>query len=239
MTKTQTIWFENIQFSELSGLLNFAKAGSKSPFLSRAFLESWFCAKKGEIHGFALYDNSQLKHFVLIGESITNHFGLQIRSAHLNQSGLCSDNQIWIEYNDLFSSESSGDRFPVIFINALFEELAARNYHQLQISMGCPSLAKLVELSTYKLSSVSTEGFIRTLLPHSSVDEIITTLSSKSRTKIRRSIRKLEESFGPIKLDVAESNSSIEQFFSGLSSLHKQKWNNTLHGSGLSNTTFK
>lgn len=163
---------------------------------------------------------------------------LPFKSAFLNQAGEIKKDQAWIEYNDIFADETpeSTDTAKAL-LSYLFTQKKVSN---LNVSMTTQQ-ATWVSAANEIGADTETEaisGYVKNLDTLKCVDEVIATLSSNTRSKVRRSIKKLIAEHGAIQIETAITEAQKIAFYNGLSSFHISQWQQTEQGSGFSNAMF-
>lgn len=181
-----------------------------------------------------MFDNEKPVCMVLIGRQIKRKFGLKINVAVLNQAGNAVDDQVWIEYNSLIGDS----HYHSIFFNELINALSNRNFDILSISMIQGEQSYISQQQRRYIDNQTIFGYV-TKLDNQATQALLTEkLSANSRSKVRRSERKLRERFGDLRIEIAHSNEQRHEFFNDLSKIHIRKWGNTPEGSGFENSVF-
>lgn len=225
---------DNIDWSILSSFLDKLCPTNNGPFLTSHFLESWVTSRQASLSTFVMFKNEKPVCMVLIGRHIKRKFGLKINVAVLNQAGNAIDDQIWVEYNSLIGNS----QYYSIFFNELINALANRNFDILSISMLEEEHSYISQHQQRYINRQTIFGYVTELNMHTTQALLTEKLSANSRSKVRRSERKLRERFGELRIEIAKNNEQRHAFFNNLSKLHVAKWGNTPEGSGFENSVF-
>lgn len=159
-----------------------------------------------------------------------------LEKALLNQTGIQTIDQLWIEYNDILSAPS----FKAKNKSAYIQHLSDAKIAQAHISM-TTDLSEWVEVATragWSLEAEKVLGFRKGLKDTSCLEALLKTLSTNTRSKIKRSIKKLTSEWGEPTLETAKDVVSQSQFLDALATCHKARWGATPEGSGFSNPYF-
>lgn len=231
----ETQWLTNVTWEQLSAVLHKLDDENFSPFLNAEFLQAWFSQKTSPVHLFLLHKQGAVCQFVLIGESVKRKYGLTFKLAHINQTGCPRNDQVWIEYNTSFGLIEHQNRF--FFL--LLKELERQNFDILNVSMTCEFLFPKKYFSNLYSDAHISQGFRRSLSRELTVEQLISSLSANSRSKLRRSVKELHRQFGRINVTIAEGSDQELSFLEQLEKLHIKRWGDTSFGSGFENEIFK
>lgn len=163
------------------------------------------------------------------------HYLIKSRQLLLNQTGRQFEDQIWVEYNHIISSEEHQGPASNACIKALFKNTSLA-VDEIVFSMMEYNRAKAI-ISNFKKVNLSKASPCYA----SNLDEIrskdksfIDTLKSNTRYQIRRSQRIYEAEYGKLVLTVAKNRKQAIDFFHSAGEFHKTRWND----SGFNNPSF-
>ncbi|WP_421132046.1 GNAT family N-acetyltransferase [Alteromonas sp. A079] len=229
-----TKWVDNIEWSVLSSFLDELCPTNSGPFLTSHFLQSWVISKQASLCAFVLFEDEKPVCMVLIGRQTKRKFGFKINVAVLNQAGNAIDDQIWIEYNSLIGNS----QYHSIFFNELINALANRKFDMLSVSMSEGDHNYISQHQQRYINKHTILGYTTQLNRHTTQASLTEKLSANSRSKVRRSERKLRERFGELRIEVADNDEQRHAFFNDLSKIHIARWGSTPEGSGFENSVF-
>ena len=229
-------WFEDyrdpIASHNLSLLLQHSPA--KSPFLQARWMQCWQAHIRTSMSAYIMFDNEKPVAAALIGKQIKRVVGMSLTTALLNQTGEESDDQVWIEYNDLLG-------YPAYFrqcMTHLIEELGQKGFDRFYLSM-CHPISWWPPAVTASLTQFDeVPGYISIITEKTDVAALLNSLSKNTRAQCRRSIKQLEQMLGPIGVHRAESNDQKQHYLAQLAELHRQQWQSSAQGSGFDNSVF-
>lgn len=207
----------------------------EGPFLAPEWIKYWYNACYIKPTLITYYSNNILAGACFIGELKRKKFGINFRTALLNQSGDRESDQAWIEYNDLLCPDEHKGHF----YRLLTEYLQQKGFDLFHLSMLHENAAKQYKhlLSVQRYDEVITKGY-KTNLQNNANGFIFEKLSKNTRSQTRRSNRNLECAFGPLKVLLPKSTKEKSDFFDILATFHIQKWGTTPDGSGFNNLSF-
>lgn len=203
------------------------------PFSTPQWLEHWYeaCSIKPSLALY--YRNNTVTGACLIGSRHHTKYGISFKTALLNQSGKMSDDQAWIEYNDLLCP----NEHKAEFYSLLIEFLKNEGFDLFHLSMShqdtAPQYLQSLSLNNYSLA----KGYKTTLLNYEEPFSLAK-LSKNTRSQVRRSNKKLDQQFGKIKVVQPINEKGELEFFNELSKLHIQQWGESPEGSGFNNESF-
>ncbi len=205
-----------------------------TPFLSKWWLESWFGAISTPLSAYVQYRDEKPVCFSLIGTQYKRKYGVSFKVALLNQTGAQQDDQVWIEYNSLIGPK----RYHQEYIESLLETLSMRGYDTFYASMITPGLQAILNARPDHIESEECYGYIATISGKSSLDAYYPDLSPNSRSKLKRSQKKITEKYGELAVTTAQTNEEYQDYFDQLAELHIQRWGKSAQGSGFNNPSF-
>lgn len=192
-------------------------------FLSKYWMYPWLKRTNPKPLLFIFSDTAAIVGFAFVGVKC----GALGNTYFLNQSGNTSQDQIWIEYNDIISSES---------------HLACR-YALLSHLSNQPKAFKLIcnnaihnGWSTPQWRTWSEQSIIGY---KSVVDDraVASGFSKNTKSQISRARNYITKTYGPIQLKVIETK-ELDSSLDELSRLHIKHWRNHPLGSGFDNEAF-
>ncbi|MFC3094633.1 GNAT family N-acetyltransferase [Alteromonas sediminis] len=160
--------------------------------------------------------------------------GLPIRQGYLNRTGKEDFDQIWIEFNDLLVAPCHREHATEAFLNWCckqkhIDEWIIALTAQEDSWTNHPSFESCVDY---------VEGYSVKLEPtFSNIDNYLKSLSSNTRSKIRRARKYISEAYGEINMQV-HAQGINETEWTALQRIHKARWAHTLVGSGFDNPHF-
>ncbi len=161
------------------------------------------------------------------------HLFIRSRQLRLNQTGIASEDQIWVEYNDLLCVPEHREEASIACLKAAHQLL---NWDELVISMmqseRTALLTKAFPRSRISMRSARFSVDLTSL--DADPDAYLASLSSNTRYQIRRSLRLYEKKYGAIRLEVPGTTQQALDFLREAGELHKQRWSD----SGFLNPQF-
>ena len=204
-----------------------------SPFLSPHWIEGWLRNISSPLLTALFYCGNHIKGIALIGTNTQRVLGLKINNAYLNQAGTETEDQAWIEYNDLLCPE----KFRTEFFELLVSELRKRRFHRFKTSMKTNSYLQFSKSQYIAHTDVLiTKGFTTSLDVFTQYPSKI--MSKNSRTQIKRSQKLLKLEFGDIDILKCSTPTEILEGLKELAELHRLRWGSTENGSGFDNSIF-
>ena len=217
--------FKNYELDYVKSLLAQVANSDDSVFLSQFWLLPWLetlstkpllivCQRDLHIVGFAFWGCQ--KHW--LGDRY-----------YLNQTGVHSDDQVWIEQNDIICR--SEDRPDVL--DAMLAKLSKLKNIAKITAQTC--LSDQWQHARFLAPEITQETNFYADLKFS--DDYIDSLSKNTRAAIRRSNKLIVDKFGPITVTIAPQ-SEHQQILNKIADLHILKWGSSEYGSGFTNPTF-
>jgi CelD/BcsL family acetyltransferase involved in cellulose biosynthesis len=217
--------FKNYELDYVKSLLAQVANSDDSVFLSQFWLLPWLetlstkpllivCQHDLHIVGFAFWGCQ--KHW--LGDRY-----------YLNQTGVHSDDQVWIEQNDIICR--SEDRRDVL--DAMLAKLSKLKNIEKITAQTC--LSDQWQHARFLAPEITQEANFYADLTVS--DDYLDSLSKNTRAAIRRSNKLIADKFGPITVTIAPQ-SEHQQILNKIADLHILKWGSSEYGSGFTNPTF-
>ena len=217
--------FKNYELDYVKSLLAQVANSDDSVFLSQFWLLPWLetlstkpllivCQRDLHIVGFAFWGCQ--KHW--LGDRY-----------YLNQTGVHSDDQVWIEQNDIICR--SEDRPDVL--DAMLAKLSKLKNIAKITAQTC--LSDQWQHARFLAPEITREANFYADLTAS--DDYLDSLSKNTRAAIRRSNKLIVDKFGPITVTIAPQ-SEHQQILNKIADLHILKWGSSEYGSGFTNPTF-
>jgi len=160
---------------------------------------------------------------------------LPVYVALLNRSGQSQQDQVWIEFNNIISSQA--DRSSCI--HALLKHVFDTKMNcRLTVSMCDTSDEWLKAAQKHKIKThlEVTPGY-RLEMGNKHTASIINQFSSNTRSQIRRALKKATVRYGSVTVTEANSENNTV-FLQALGEFHKKRWGQTTQGSGFDNNYF-
>lgn len=161
---------------------------------------------------------------------------LPFREGFLNQTGLLDEDQIWVEYNEVYCNEEYKTQCTNALLQAFFK---CPSNLRLTISMVSDSSLwhTSIRNNVFKHSSKRVFGYKANLDSWCDNREEFNFISSNTRRHLARSLKTLNEYFGNIKFTFASRDQATTYFYE-LGKFHIKKWGPTNEGSGFNNPKF-
>lgn len=157
-------------------------------------------------------------------------------TCYLHRSGNDSKDQIWIEHNDFLIAK--GHEEPARKEIARYFNNSSLKWDEMYIGMSeAQTLTQITRYFAKKRTVISSPSYHVDLRQCKTVDDYLGTLSSNTRSQIRRS-QKLLKQEGEIKISQARNDIDKNTFFDEMASIHRLKWRTTQYGSGFDNADF-
>jgi CelD/BcsL family acetyltransferase involved in cellulose biosynthesis len=217
--------FKSYELDHINALLAQVANSNDSVFLSQIWLIPWLktlpkkpllmvCKRDTHILGLAFWGCQQ--HW--LGDRY-----------YLNQTGVHSEDQVWIEQNDIICRP---DDRPAV-LEAMLQKLSELKNFAKVTAQTC--LSDQWQHARYLEPEITSEtNFYAGLkMPSNYLDG----LSKNTRASIRRSNKLIEDKFGPISVTIAQQ-SEHHDLFNKIAQLHILKWGTSEYGSGFTNPTF-
>ncbi|MFT6087116.1 MAG: CelD/BcsL family acetyltransferase involved in cellulose biosynthesis [Glaciecola sp.] len=217
--------FKSYEIDYVKSLLPQVTNSEDSIFLSEFWLLPWLetlttkpilivCQRDSQILGLAFWGCQ--KHW--LGDNY-----------YLNQTGLHSEDQVWIEQNDIICR--SQDRPEVL--EAMLEKLCELKSFAKVTVQTC--LSAQWQHTLFLEPQITQETNFYADLKVSS--NYLDSLSKNTRASIRRSNKLIEDKFGPITVNITHPNEHPD-LLNKISQLHILKWGTSEYGSGFTNSKF-
>jgi CelD/BcsL family acetyltransferase involved in cellulose biosynthesis len=217
--------FKSYELDYVKSLLAQVANSEDSVFLSQFWLLPWLetlttkpilmvCQRDSHIVGFAFWGCQ--RHW------LGNKY-------YLNQTGVHSDDQVWIEQNDIICR--SEDRPDVL--KAMLEKLCELKNVAKVTAQTC--LSDQWQHARFLAPEITQETNFYADLTMS--DDYLDSLSKNTRAAVRRSNKLITDKFGPITVTIA-SQSEHQPILHKIADLHILKWGSSEYGSGFTNPKF-
>lgn len=209
---------------------------NKPPFfLSWYWMSCWFECYQPELTTVIASKHQQVVAMGLFTASTEIRHGF-IRSHQwrLHQTGISSQDQIWMEFNDFLCHEVEK---PSV-VNACLKSLSSAEFRWDEIIMSMMPASRAATLA-----ETIAGAYIDSRSPCFSVDlfsirenkkKYLNTLSANTRHQINRSLRLYEKDYGPLKLIRAETTHQALEYFHQAGEYHCKRWQD----SGYKNPEF-
>lgn len=205
-------------------------------FLSWSWVGCWLLAYRPKnLKIYRFYDESRLVGIGIFCERVDYRRGFfRSRVIRLNQTGDPKEDQIWVEYNGFLAPHDYRERVCRAFWDSIsnhhaevdeifFAGLTTEEKEILETSVDLPVL------ESYQSPCMGVD-----LTKVCNEDDYLSTLSKGARSRVRRSLRGLEE-LGSVQLVEASCINQALDFFQKAGFLHKKKWGSK---SGFENPKF-
>lgn len=151
---------------------------------------------------------------------------------YLNQTGSPKYDQMWIEHNDIISSEQWLAPCRLALLNSLSK---LKKFHRLVVSLS-PCNEWQSEHTFLWSEGIEQVAFVNAALIADKPDGMATLLSKNTRSAINRARNYIQKEYGDIRIECADNLSDILK--NNIAPLHIAQWQNTESGSGFSNPHF-
>ena len=160
-------------------------------------------------------------------------FGFPIKQGLLNRTGSQEFDQTWIEFNDLLVEPRHKNEATLTFLRWCKQQ----NIDEWIIALA-NSTQPWLDDSDFAPNVDVEAGYSKRLSADIALFEnYVNTLSTNSRSKLRRAKRYLESEFGPIRFETTCGKIPAQQW-QHLMRLHRERWQNDEMGSGFDNPHF-
>ena len=170
-----------------------------------------------------------------IGTRIFNPL-LPLREGFLNQTGMLEDDQVWVEYNEIYCIEEYKEQCVNALLRAFFKSKT-----NLRLTLSMLSDSGLwhtpMRKRSLKYSSKKVLGYKANLESWCENKKEFNFISCNTRRQLSRSLKTLNNHSGNIKFTFATRESATD-YFDELGKLHVKKWGKTNEGSGFENPKF-
>ena len=206
-------------------------------FTSNEWMACWLNSiKEGQVNCLTFMQCEEIVGVAFLGIASHRHLIPGYKQALLNQTNSVVENQHWIEFNEIITS----DKYREACIEALLDfSLNQLKADELHVSMSM-EFARYSELfNKYSLTYESQEipSYKADITTPLTAESLIQRLSKSSRSQLKRSKNKLEQDYGSLKVCSAEPEEKTD-YFNALGNLHIAQWQHTVEGSGFSNPVF-
>ncbi len=201
------------------------RVGTGSLANSWAWTETWL-RHYGDLvpHRFVVGDRGNPCAIALVTEGVGQYRGpFPIRTVHLGTSGEPDGETVRVEYNRLLVAPRDRGAFSQGILHAIgdsdlhWDELRLDGFPAEEVD---PLIA--LDLNFVPDERVCHVADLRAI--RQSGGTVLGALSSNTASKIRRSIRRLEEEHGPIRVEWAETREQAESIFEKMMALHAARW---------------
>lgn len=213
--------------------LDIEKDANNRFFLSWTWIGTWLECIKPKAIVIRVYADELLVGIAIVVEHRA-HLGLT-RRLLMHQTGNDSEDQMWIEYNDILVRNGHEDDARKCFANYLATEL---NWDQFVLgassestvqayknTLGLPS-RDLWRTHTYGIHLSECEG------------TFLSGLSRNTRYQINRSFKRYTSLGMPLEMSVAETLEQAERYFDSAAPFHLARWGAAVGESGFANEIF-
>ncbi len=156
---------------------------------------------------------------------------------YLHRTGIPSEDQIWIEYNDFLIASKDTDNIR----GAMFSSVAYRIGKKEAFVVGASKPEQFSTVNTFGLCERKiweTHSYYLELKEFSrEMPSLLKSLSRNARYQITRSLRKYEE-IGPVTIDTMVTEQEALDLLKYASPYHLARWGGESSGSGLANRKF-
>lgn len=211
------------------------EAGIENAFLDWFWIGAWLQQTKHlNIHQLEIYANDKRVAMGFVCFHSNQVAGMSIKQAYLQRTGLQEFDQSWIEFNDILALPA----YAAESRKALFGWLTQKNQDEWIFSLILNAKQWCNEAPDCTEDIESIVGFAVNLTHNiTCVDTYIATLSSNSRSTLRRAIRYIEKTYGKVNVTVLR-NALPEENYKELQTLHKKRWSSGEEKSGFFNPHF-
>jgi hypothetical protein len=198
-----------------------------TPFLSKAWLCNWLRTTnhKPLLVTVTCNKNNELKGFAFFGV-VSSCFG---KTLYLNQTGEHTQDQIWIEHNDIICLREER----TLLLDSMLTELS--RIPRLSRIFIRTSLSNEWQNSCFLEPNIEEEKNWFVDLKEKTTYE--TTISKNCRSSIRRSNRLIEDKFGNIMISI-DKEIELPEILLKIAKLNQKRWDKSDYGSGFSNPKF-
>ncbi|MGB3726069.1 MAG: GNAT family N-acetyltransferase [Glaciecola sp.] len=203
----------------------FGDAPATTFFLSETWISTWLAhaSVKPNLLVFSDVTSNRPLGFAFIG-CTNNILG---KHYYLNQTGHISDDQVWVEYNDVISLAHHKQC-----------RKALLNYISKQAKCFKVSLTNTIseqwQSTSFNIWSKMSVGSYNLVLR---ADTPLHTLSKNTKNQVARARKYIEKHYGEITMHKVEDD-TLQDDFDQLAHLHKYQWETHKDGSGFNNPQF-
>jgi len=156
---------------------------------------------------------------------------------YLHRTGIQSDDQIWIEYNDFMMLKEHARDIRNRMTSYIIKKMGCR--HAFIVGASEPDIwGQLDDADAVKREIWKAKNYSRELHPlRESGQSLMDVLSRSARYQIRRSIKKYQQ-FGDITIERAATKQQAKEFLDIAKPFHVERWGKYAEGSGFTNPKF-
>jgi Acetyltransferase (GNAT) domain len=175
-------------------------------------------------HRFAIGERDEPVAIALITEGIGQRVGpLPIRTVHIGTAGEPDSETVRVQYNRLLAAQSDTTDF-LLGILALLNR-SDRRWDEIRLDGFMPRDIDMISRSSQEIEFEREVCYVTELRSiHESGGSVISALGGDTAKKIRRNLRRLEETLGPVKVHWAESIEDARAIFAEMCVLHQARW---------------
>ncbi|MCG7495332.1 GNAT family N-acetyltransferase [Vibrio sp. Of7-15] len=217
---------------------NLEKKSETSFFLSWSWIGTWLTSFN--IRPMLLEIKDDKERIVGLGFLTKKAFRykfLTLERLYLNRTGDPEMDQVWIEYNDVLVESGLEDEVRSFVFHYLESDF---NIDEIMIGVSDSSIFSKINKKLFheKVFSESYSYQVSLNSDLQTVEDFLSLLSRNTRYQIHRSIKKFEENYGQLKIDLAVGVKEKKEYLSELKLLHKNRWDRTQTSSGFNNEKF-
>ncbi len=232
-------WYQNPEKSWLEGVwVSLEQKSEASFFLSWMWIGTWLDSFVNQFHVIEAHIAGETVGLgIVVSEPCK--FGLDTLKAkhYLHRTGIASEDQIWIEYNDfLISSQRNEEIRSAMFssVTCWMKKYDAFIVGASQSNLFTASVANgLYQREIWRATSYYVELYDYLGSP----DLLLKSLSRNARYQIKRSLRKYEE-IGLVTVETMATREDALELLNLAGPYHKSRWGDGESGSGFENDKF-
>lgn len=217
--------------------LDIEKRSDTPFFLSWAWISTWIHTYTPQLYLIkAELEHQTVALGLLTSSTERRHFVINAKQLRLHQTGLNSEDQIWVEYNNFICLDNHKEHAVSACLAHLINSPIFHVHDEIIISMISHNNAKTINnhlpnceiLFTRPCYSVNFDTIKEKNVNY------LQTLASNTRYQIRRSIRHYEKTHGSLELVHTNSSEDALKFFDETAPFHIERW----YDSGFINQDF-
>lgn len=202
-------------------------------FIRWIWIKNWLQACDTPPTWILCYSNDRVVGTIFFSRTDSSSLTHPFKTGWFNKTGNQKLDQIWIEYNDVFAIPDFHDQA----ITAILDWCQRQPISEWRLEIThAPSAWKNHPGFHCEIESIPS---FQVELDNRFVDieQYLKTLSSNSRSRIRRAIKYLNKQYGELSVKTY-NNPPPKSVMSSISDLHKKRWGKTQEGSGFDNPHF-
>jgi Acetyltransferase (GNAT) domain len=194
---------------------------------------------------YRLKASQQLVYAVASTSLRKSRFGRKIRSLGLNEAPLDAPQDLQVEQNGFVGIDRFQIAEPLESFISQFMEIKS-DWDEIRLNSMDASFEALIkkiackhDLICYQTHSAKTYHVDYAELKDRHQDDYLKSRSTNTRAQIRQSMRRIENSFGPLEVNCASSIHQAQEWFTELVEFHRQRWNRNGECNNFEDERFK